>query len=102
VAILEIVIHESLVEGTRYLEHLVKDAPTRGTSRLLTISSGDELVSRGFALALLVLLLLPVVPLGTLVGALGFFVLALPFILVTTKDGTNCLLAGSVVGDDVH
>jgi hypothetical protein len=52
-------------------------------------------------LAVLVLLL-PVAPLGAPVGALGFFVLVLPLILVATKDGTNRLLAGGVVGDDVH
>jgi hypothetical protein len=26
----------------------------------------------------------------------------LPLVLVITKDGTNCLLAGGIVGDDVH
>jgi hypothetical protein len=26
----------------------------------------------------------------------------LPVTLVTPKDGTNCLLASGVVGDDVH
>jgi hypothetical protein len=53
-------------------------------------------------LVLLILLLLPVAPLGAPVGALGFFVLAVPLILVATKDGTNRLLAGGVVGDDIH
>jgi hypothetical protein len=87
---------------TRFFEHFVENAPTRGSSRLLAVSDNDKVVSRGFVLALLALLLLPVVPLGTPVGALGFFVLALPLILVTTKDGTNHLLAGGIVGDDVH
>jgi hypothetical protein len=66
------------------------------------VSGSDKVISRGFTLALLVLLLLSVASLSALVGALGFFVLALPLILVTTKDGTNCLLAGGVVGDDIH
>jgi hypothetical protein len=52
-------------------------------------------------LALLVFILLPIVLLGALVGALVIFVLALPLVLVTTKDGTNCLLAGGIVGDSV-
>jgi hypothetical protein len=26
----------------------------------------------------------------------------LPLVLVATKDGTNCLLTGGIVGDDVH
>jgi hypothetical protein len=26
----------------------------------------------------------------------------LPLVLVATKDGTNCLLAGSEVGDNIH
>jgi hypothetical protein len=50
----------------------------------------------------LVLLLLPVVPLGVPVGALGILILPLPFVLVATKDGTNRLLASGIVGDDVH
>jgi hypothetical protein len=52
--------------------------------------------------ALLVLLLLVVVPLRDLVGACGILLLALPFVLVATKDGTNCLLAGGEVGDNIH
>jgi hypothetical protein len=66
------------------------------------VSSGDKIVRCSFALALLVLLLLPVVSLGAPVGALGILILALPLVLVTTKDGTNRLLIGGVVGDDVH
>jgi hypothetical protein len=51
---------------------------------------------------MLVLLLPPIVPIGISVGALGVLVLALPLVLVTTKYGTNRLLTGGVVGDDVH
>jgi hypothetical protein len=69
--------------------------------RLFAVSSGDEVVYHGFVLALLVLLL-PIVPFGTPIGALGIFVLALPLVLVTTKDGTNCLLIGGIASDDVH
>jgi nitrate reductase NapE component len=76
--------------------------PRRGSSRLLAVNSSDKVVSRGFTLALMVFLLLPVASLGAPVGALGFLILALPLILVTTKDGTDRLLAGGVVGDDVH
>jgi hypothetical protein len=100
VAVLEIVVCGSLVVGTWLLEHFVKDAPTKGASRLLAVSSGDKIVRRGFTFALLVLLLL--VPLGTPVRALGALILALPLVLVAAKDGTNHLLAGGVVGDDVH
>jgi hypothetical protein len=75
--------------------------PPGGSSRLLAVSGSDKVVSRGFTLALLVLLL-PVAPLGALIGALRFFILVLPLILVTTKDGTNRLLAGGIVGNDVH
>jgi hypothetical protein len=87
---------------TWLFKHFVENAPTGGSSRLLAVSGSDKVVSRGFVLALLVLLLLPIVPLSALVGAFGLFVLALPLTLVTSKDGTNCLLAGGVVGDDVH
>jgi hypothetical protein len=73
-----------------------------GSSRFLAVSGSDKVVSRGFVLALLVFLLLVVTPLGASVGALGFLVLALPLILITTKDGTDRLLASGVVGDDVH
>jgi hypothetical protein len=89
--------------GTQFLEHFVENAPARRASRLLAISSNDKVICRGFVFALLVLLLLlPVVPFGTPVGALGFLVLTLPFILVATKDDTDRLLADGVVGDDVH
>jgi hypothetical protein len=70
--------------------------------RLLAVSSSDKVVSHGFTLALLVLLIPPVVPLGASVGALRFLILALPLILVTTKDSTDRLLVGGIVGDDVH
>jgi hypothetical protein len=76
--------------------------PPPGSSRFFAVSSGDEVVSRGFTLALLVLLLLVVASFGAPVGALGFLVLVLPLVLVTTKDGTNCLLVDGIVGDDVH
>jgi hypothetical protein len=46
--------------------------------------------------------LLVVVPLRALVGAHGVLILVLPIVLVTTKDGTNRLLVGGEVGDDVH
>jgi hypothetical protein len=100
--VLEVVVRGSLMVGTRFFEHFVKNAPTGGSSRLFAVSDSDKVVSRGFVLALLVLLFLPIAPLGAPVGALGLFVLALPLILVATKDGTNRLLAGGVVGDDVH
>jgi hypothetical protein len=102
VAILEVVVCGSLVVGTRFFEHLVEDAPTRGASRLLAVSSSDKVVCHGFVFALLILLLPHVVPFGAPVGALGILILALPLVLVATKDGTNCLLASGVVGDDVH
>jgi hypothetical protein len=103
VAVLEVVVRGSLVVETRLFEHFVKNAPTGGSSRFLAVSGSDKVVSLGFALTLLVLLLLlPVAPLGAPVGALGFVVRALPLILVTTKDATNRLLAGGIVGDDVH
>jgi hypothetical protein len=102
VAVLEVVVCGPLMVGTRFLEHLVKDAPTGGALRLLAISSSDKVVCRGFVFALLVLLLLPIVPFGTPIGALGFLILVLPLILVATKDGTSRLLAGGIVGDDVH
>jgi hypothetical protein len=102
VAVLEVVVRGSLVVGTRFFEHFVKNAPAEGSSRLLAVGSSDKVVSRDFTLALLVLLLFPVVPLGALARALRFLVLALPLILVTTKDGANCLLTGGIVGDDIH
>jgi hypothetical protein len=92
--------------GTRFFEHFVENAPVEGSSRLLVVSCSDKVISHGFALALLVLLLLLllllVVPLGASIGVLWFLVLALLLILVTIKDGTNCLLVDGVVGDDIH
>jgi uncharacterized protein YhhL (DUF1145 family) len=81
---------------------LSKIPPPGGASRLLAVSGGDEIVSRSVALSWLVLLLLLLVPLGAPAGALGILILVIPLVLVTTKDGTNCLLAGGVVGDDAH
>jgi hypothetical protein len=59
-------------------------------------------ISHGFTLALLIFLLLVVAPFGASIGSLRFLVLALPFVLVTAKNGTDHLLADGVVGDDVH
>jgi hypothetical protein len=101
VAILEVVVGGSLVVGTRLLEHLVEDTPAEGTSRLLAVSGGDKIICRGFALALLVLLLFLVIPLGAPFGDLRILILVFPLVLVTTKDGTNRFLADGVVGDDV-
>jgi hypothetical protein len=70
--------------------------------RLFAVSIGNEVIGHGFTLALLVLLLLVVVSFGALVRALGFLVLVLPLVLVTTKNGTNRLLISGIVGDDVH
>jgi hypothetical protein len=100
-AVLEVVLCGSLVVGTWLLKHLVEDAPAGEASRLLAVSSDDKIVRRGFVFALLVLLL-PVFPLGAPVGPLWILILALSLVLVTTKDGTNRLLTGGVVGDDVH
>jgi hypothetical protein len=66
------------------------------------ISSGDKVVGRGLLFALLILLLIVVVPLRAPDGARGILFLALPFVLIAAKDGTNRLLAGGKVGDDVH
>jgi hypothetical protein len=101
VVVLEVVVRGPFVVGTRFFEHFVKNAPTGGSSRLFAISSDDEVVDRGFMLALLVLLLV-VVSFGTPVRALGFLVLVLSLVLVTTKNGTNRLLASDIVSDDVH
>jgi hypothetical protein len=101
VAVLEVVVRGPFVVGIRLLEHFVENAPTGGSSRFFAVSSGDEVISPGFTLALLVLLLV-VASFGAPVGALGFLVLVLPLILVTTKDGTNCLLNSGIVGDDIH
>jgi hypothetical protein len=54
-----------------------------------------------FAL-LVLLLLLHVVPLRASAGAHGILFLVLPLVLVATKDGTNRLLAGGEVGDNIH
>jgi hypothetical protein len=70
--------------------------------RFLTISSGDKVIGQGLLFVLLILLLLVVVPLRAPTGARGILFLALPFVLIATKDGTNRLLAGDEVGDDVH
>jgi hypothetical protein len=51
--------------------------------------------------ALLIFLLL-LVPLRAPAGARRILFLALPFVLVTANDGTNRLLAGGEVGDNVH
>jgi hypothetical protein len=100
VAVLEVVVHGPFVVGTRFFEHFVENAPAGGSSRFLTICSGDKVIGRGLLFALLILLLL--VPLRAPAGARGILFLALPFVLVATKDGTNRLLAGGEVGDDVH
>jgi hypothetical protein len=52
--------------------------------------------------ALLVLLLLLVVSFRASARARGILFLSLSFVLVATKDGTNCLLADGEVGDNVH
>jgi hypothetical protein len=101
VAVLEVVVHGPFVVGTRLFEHFVENAPTGGPSRFLAISSINKVVGRGLELALLVLLLLPVVPHGAMARACGIL-LVLPLVLITTKDGTNRLLIGGEVGDDIH
>jgi hypothetical protein len=90
------------VVGTRFFKHFVENAPAGGSSRFLAIRSSDKVVHQGFLFALLILFLLIVVPLRAPVGAHGILVLAFPLVLVTAKDGTNCLLAGGEVGNDVH
>jgi hypothetical protein len=52
--------------------------------------------------ALLIFLLLLLVPLRASARARGILFLALPFVLVAAKDGTNRLLTGGEVGDNVH
>jgi hypothetical protein len=101
VAVLEVVVRGPFVVRTQFIEHFVENAPARRSLRLFAVCSSDVVISRGFMLALLVLLLVVVFS-GALVGALGFLVLVLPLVLVTTKDGTNHLLASGIVGDDVH
>jgi hypothetical protein len=93
VVVLEVVVHGHFVVGTRFFEHFVKNAPTGGPSRFLTISSSNKVVGRGLLFALLVLLLVVFVPFRASAGARRILFLALPFVLVATKDGTNCLLA---------
>jgi hypothetical protein len=89
------------VVGTRFLEHFFENAPVRGSSRFLTISSDNKVIGRGLLFALLTLLLL-LVSLRASAGARGILFLALPFVLVAAKDGINRLLAGGEVGDNVH
>jgi hypothetical protein len=92
--------------GTWFFKHFIKNAPIRESSRFLAIRSGDKVVRWGFLFALLILLLLLLllllVPFRAPVGARGILVLALSLVLVTAKDGTNRLLTGNEVGDDVH
>jgi hypothetical protein len=102
VAVLEVVVRGPFVVRTRLFEHFVKNAPTGGPSRFLTINSSNKVIGRGLLLALLVLLLLPIIPLLASARAHRILFLLLPLVLVTTKDGTNCFLAGGVAGDDVH
>jgi hypothetical protein len=102
VAVFEVVVHGSLVVGTRLLEHFVEDAPTGGPSRLLAFSGSNKLIGRGLELSLLVLLFLPVVSLGAPAGARGIINLVLSLVLIAAKDGTNRLFAGGEVVDDVH
>jgi hypothetical protein len=97
VAVLEVMVRGPFVVRTRFFEHFIKNAPVGGSSRLFVVGSSDEVISRGFTLALLVLLVV-VVFFGTPIGALEFLVLVLPLVLVATKDGTNRLLVGDIVG----
>jgi hypothetical protein len=101
VAVLEVVVHGPFVVGTRFFEHFIKNAPAEGSSRFLTISSGDKVIGRGLLFALLIFLLV-VVPLRASAGARRILFLMLPFVLVAAKDGTNRLLAGGEVDDNVH
>jgi hypothetical protein len=63
VAVLEVVVRGPFVVGTRFFEHFVKNAPIEGSSRFLSINSGNKVVSRGLLFALLIFLLLLLVPL---------------------------------------
>jgi hypothetical protein len=101
VAVLEVVVCGPFVVGTRFFEHFVENAPAGGSSRFLTISSSNKVIGRGLLFALLVFLLL-LVPFRAPTRAHGILFLALPFVLVVTKDGTNRLLAGGEVGDNIH
>jgi hypothetical protein len=87
--------------GTRFFEHFVENAPVRGPSRFLTVSSSNKVVGRGLLFALLVLLL-PVVPLRALARAREILFLVLSLVLVATEDGTNCLLTCGEFGDNIH
>jgi hypothetical protein len=100
-AVLKVVVRGPFVVGTWFFKHFIENAPAGGSSRFVAIRNGDKVVRRGFLFALLILLLI-VVPLRALVGAHRVLILALPLVLVTAKDGTNRLLAGDEVGDDVH
>jgi hypothetical protein len=102
VTIFEVMVSGSLVVGTQLFKHFVKDAPTGGASRFLALDNSDKFIGRGLELALLALLLSSVVSLGASAGVRGIVNLLFPFVLVTAKDGTNCLLAGGKFGDDVH
>jgi hypothetical protein len=101
VAVLEVVVCGPFVVETRLFEHFVKNALVRGPLRFPAISSSNQVVGRGLELALPVLLL-PVVPLQAPAGAHRIFFLVLPLVLIATKDGTNRLLAGGEVGDNIH
>jgi hypothetical protein len=57
VAVLKVVVRGPFVVGTRLFEHFVKNAPTGGPSRFLTINSRNKVIGRGLLFALLVLLL---------------------------------------------
>ena len=99
----------------RLLEHIVKQAATasRGASRALAVWGSDEgLVGvLHFPLSTLVrwdrlLSFLP--PLLFLGGGLGLAAVALcgrvflALVCLAVKDGTNCLLAGGIVGGGVE
>jgi hypothetical protein len=86
VAVLEVVVRGPFVVGTWFFEHFVKNAPAGGSSRFLTISSGDKVIGRGLLFALLIFLLLVVVPLRAPARARGILFFALPFVLVAAKD----------------
>jgi hypothetical protein len=63
--------------GTRFFEHFVKNVPAGGSSRLLAVSGSDKVISHGFALALLVFLLV-VISLCALVEPSGSSSLRFP------------------------
>jgi hypothetical protein len=66
------------------------------------ISSANKVVGQGLLFALLIFVLLLVVPFRAPARARGILFFALPFVLVATKDGTNCLLASGEVGDNIY